>query len=84
MECYTSDFVVIRRKHQEYSSSVRARDDSEDRLRIVESTQAQEFEIDETPDVSPEYEHVRKAFVNFCQFVPKKLLRDLSNVNWSS
>ena len=60
VDCYNSDFVVVKRKYQQYSSSVRTRDDSEERLKILDNVPAQEFEIDDTsPDVSPEYEHVR-------------------------
>ncbi len=55
---YTSDYVVVRRKHHQYSSSVRRRDASEERRQIVDNVPAQEFEVDDTPDVSPEYEHV--------------------------
>lgn len=58
VDCYTSDYVVVRRKYHQFSSSVRARDGSEERRNIAETVPAQEFEVDDTPDVSPEFEHV--------------------------
>ncbi len=58
VECYTSDFVVVRRKFQEYSSSVRQKDESVERLRLADMTPAQEFEVDDTPDASPDYDQV--------------------------
>lgn len=64
VECYTSDYVIVRRKHQHLSSSVRTRDESEERLNIIDTTPAQEFEIDDSPDVSPEYDQVRLGHRN--------------------
>ena len=60
VDCYTSDYVVVRRKHHHFSSSVVCPVDSfeEERRRVVVSVAPQEYEVDDTPDVSPEYEHV--------------------------
>ena len=55
VDCYTSDWVVVTRKYQQYSSSVTIRDRSEEKLSILSSLQRQEFEIDDTPDPSPQY-----------------------------
>ncbi len=58
IECYTSEFVVVRRKYQHLSSSLRTRDESEERLKILDNVSSHEFEVDDTPDQSPEYEGV--------------------------
>ena len=60
VDCYTSDYVVVRRKHHHFSSSITCPVDSleEERRRVVVSVAPQEYEVDDTPDVSPEYEHV--------------------------
>ena len=53
VEVLTGDFVVFKRKSQHLSSSVRVRDASEERLKIIDSTQQQEFEVDDN-----DFEHV--------------------------
>ena len=60
VDCYTSDYVVVRRKHHHFSSSITCPVDSleEERRRVALSVAPQEYEVDDTPDVSPEYEHV--------------------------
>ena len=60
VDCYTSDYVVVRRKHHHFSSSINCPVDAaeEERRRIVVGVAPQEYELDDTPDVSPEYEHV--------------------------
>ena len=60
VDCYTSDYVVVRRKHHHFSSSISCPVDAaeEERRRIVVAVAPQEYELDDTPDVSPEYEHV--------------------------
>ena len=60
VDCYTSDYVVVRRKHHHFSSSITCPVDSleEERRRVVVAVAPQEYEVDDTPDVSPEYEHV--------------------------
>ena len=64
---YTSDWVVVRRKHHHHSSSARPREDLEEWLK--EPLPQQEFEIDDTPDHSPDFDNVRQC-LNFCQFSP--------------
>ena len=53
---YTSDWVVVRRKYHHHSSSIRPIDDLD--VCLKEPLQQQEFEIDDTPDASPDFEHV--------------------------
>ena len=53
---YTSDWVVVRRKYHHHSSSIRPIDDLD--VCLKEPLEQQEFEIDDTPDVSPDFEHV--------------------------
>ena len=55
---YTSDWVVVRRKYHHHSSSIRPIDDLD--VCLKEPLEQQEFEIDDTPDVSPDFEHVSK------------------------
>ena len=64
VECYTSDFVVVRRKHLHFSSSSRTRtpaEEEEERLRILDVTPQQEFEVDDVPE--EEYDHVSNIFL---------------------
>ena len=51
---YTSDWVVVKRKYHHHSSSIRPIDDLD--VCLKEPLPQQEFEIDETPDNSPEFE----------------------------
>ena len=60
---YTSDWVVVRRKHHHHSSSARPREDLEEWLK--EPLPQQEFEIDDTPDHSPDFDNVRQCTVEF-------------------
>lgn len=62
VECYTSDYVVVTRKYQGLSSSIRTRDESEERLRIIDTVPPQEFEVDDSPDVTPEFENVSHKY----------------------
>jgi len=56
VDCYTSDWVVVNRKYQQYSSSVCIRDRGEEKAAVVAHTPRQQFEIDDTPEPTPEYE----------------------------
>ena len=58
---YTSDWVVVRRKYHHHSSSIRPIDDLD--VCLKEPLQQQEFEIDDTPDTSPDFEHVRFMYM---------------------
>ena len=58
IETYTSDWVVVRRKYHHHSSSNRPLEDLQDLLK--EPLPQQEFEIDDTPDNSPDYDNVSK------------------------
>ena len=60
VDCYTSDWVVVKRRYHNFSSSVRPREELEDRLNTeAENTMRHEFEVDDTPpDGSPEYDNV--------------------------
>ena len=60
---YTSDWVVVRRKYHHHSSSIRPIDDLD--VCLKEPLQQQEFEIDDTPDTSPDFEHVRFIGIHF-------------------
>ena len=57
VEAYTSDWVVVRRRYQHHSSSVRPIEELEMSLR-EEPLPRHEFEIDDTPDASPEFDQV--------------------------
>ena len=65
---YTSDWVVVRRKYHHHSSSIRPIDDLD--VCLKEPLQQQEFEIDDTPDASPDFEHV-SGFANSKKFKAK-------------
>ena len=56
MNAYTSDWVVVRRKYHHHSSSIRPIDDLD--VCLKEPLPEQEFEIDDSPDASPNYEQV--------------------------
>ena len=58
IDAYTSDWVSVRRKYHHHSSSNRPREDLEDYLK--EPLPQQEFEIDDTPDNSPDFENVSR------------------------
>ena len=60
IDAYTSDWVSVRRKYHHHSSSNRPREDLEDYLK--EPLPQQEFEIDDTPDNSPDFENVSRYF----------------------
>ncbi|XP_023320823.1 dedicator of cytokinesis protein 7, partial [Eurytemora carolleeae] len=60
VDCYTSDWVVVTRKYQQYSSSVTIRDRGEEKIHILNTIQKQEFEVDDTPDPSPQYPDAQK------------------------
>ena len=47
---------MVRRKYHHHSSSIRPIDDLD--VCLKEPLEQQEFEIDDTPDVSPDFEHV--------------------------
>ena len=59
VDCYTSDWVVVSRKYQQYSSSIFIRDRQEEKIQVVRATQRQQFEVDDTPDPSPDFEQVK-------------------------
>ena len=56
INAYTSDWVVVRRKYHHHSSSIRPIDDLD--VCLKEPLPEQEFEIDDSPDASPNYEQV--------------------------
>ena len=56
VDCYTSDWVVVNRKYQQYSSSLITRDRGEEKMAVVQNTPRQQFECDDTPDPTPEFE----------------------------
>lgn len=56
---YTSDWVVVRRRYHHHSSSIRPIDDLDECLK--EPLPHQEFEVDDTPDNSPDFEQVLVA-----------------------
>lgn len=48
VDCYTSDWVVVTRRYQHLSSSLRRPEDVEERLsHEIEATMRHEFEVDE-------------------------------------
>jgi hypothetical protein len=60
VDCYTSDWVVVKRRYQHHSSSIRTREDLE--LGQDENLPRQEFEFDDSPEASPELDNlVRKS-----------------------
>jgi len=61
VDCYTSDFVLVRRKHAPFHKPTE--EEEEDRLRLLDSTPAHDFEVDDTPEVTPDYENVSVAVV---------------------
>ena len=56
VSAYTSDWVVVRRKYHHHSSSIRPIEDLD--VCLKEPLPQQEFEIDDTPDVSPDFDQV--------------------------
>jgi hypothetical protein len=56
VDCYTSDWVVVKRRYQNHSSSVRTREDLE--LGQEENLPRQEFEFDDSPEASPELDNL--------------------------
>ena len=65
VDCYTWDWVVVKRRYHHYSSSVRSREELEDRLNTeAENTRMHDFEVDDTPtqDASPDFDNVRDFF----------------------
>ena len=85
VDCYTSDWVVVNRKYQQYSSSVcircpqtppkgrrtmfwmiqNIRDRGEEKLAVVQNTPRQQFEIDDTPEPTPDYDQVFPSLLLF-------------------
>lgn len=61
VDCYTSDWVVVNRKYQQYSSSLIMRDRGEEKVAVVQNTPRQQFECDDTPDPTPEFEDGDKS-----------------------
>lgn len=65
VETYTSDYVVVQRNQQHLSSSRRIRDESEERLKIIDNVPAHEFEVDDTPEITSELEQVLPIPLHF-------------------
>ena len=63
VSAYTSDWVVVRRKYHHHSSSIRPIEDLD--VCLKEPLPQQEFEIDDTPDNSPDFENVGKSLIFF-------------------
>jgi len=87
VECYKSDWVVVKRRYQQYSSSVRTREELElgqdetlPRLKYAYLSEGyrklispliifrQEFELDDTPETSPEADHAVTLFNLYLYF----------------
>ena len=56
VDCYNSDWVVVKRRYQHHSSAVRTREDLE--LGQDENLPRQEFEFDDSPEPSPEIDNL--------------------------
>jgi len=64
VECYTSNFVVARRRPAAAARDpLASEDEEEERLRLLDVTPVHDFEVDDTPDNTPDYEHVSFNFI---------------------
>jgi hypothetical protein len=56
VDCYTSDWVVVKRRYQHHSSSVQTRADLD--IGQDENLPRQEFEYDDSPEASPDVDNL--------------------------
>lgn len=50
--------MAVKRKYQDLSSSVKVRDEEEERLRVIDTTRQNEFEVDLEAEVNHKLENV--------------------------